>query len=323
MIREISDYLFATAAKKISSDQSLPHITAALLNISISAAYRKIKGETPLNTSEVFILSKHFGISLDAFNGQSPDMFLFRYPPLSGVTFAPEDFFTGALGMIRRLGGPGPQMHLRYSTYEIPFFYYLLFPELTAFKMYVWSHSAWDGRTKSDWPFLLRDENLHRLRRELFDAFSASPSAEFYPINMLDNTLNQLHFLHTTGALPDPDFFDTILQQLSDMTDQMENAAARGQKNCGGQLELYYNEITYTNNLILANNGDHYILVVTLDNPNYLVSTDERLTRHINGWFEQIRAKSTRISTGGEKHRTYYFNELRRRIQEAKRRPGV
>jgi hypothetical protein len=151
MIREISDYLFATAAKKISSDQSLPHITAALLNISISAAYRKIKGETPLNTSEVFILSKHFGISLDAFNGQS----------------------------------------------------------------------------------------------------------------------------------------------------------------------------TYTNNLILANNGDHYILVVTLDNPNYLVSTDERLTRHINGWFEQIRAKSTHISTGGEKHRTYYFNELRRRIQEAKRRPGV
>jgi hypothetical protein len=121
--------------------------------------------------------------------------------------------------------------------------------------------------------------------------------------------------LKTVGTLPEAGFFEKIVRQLLDVTDWMENAAAHGCKSSGVKLELYYNEMMYTNNLIWVSGKSNNMVVNTLDNPNYLVCNDERLIRHVANWFDRIRLKSVGISVEGEKERILYFNELRRRIR--------
>jgi len=218
-----------------------------------------------------------------------------------------------------------PSAHIRYATNEIPVFYYMLYPELTAFKMYLWSQSVWESIDKRqsgpDWiTDLLQDQNFQTKRQLAFECFSNIPSEEYYPLNMLDNTLSQIRYMRETGSITS-DFAHVISDQLLELTQWMKEAAEHGKKGVNGQsLSLHYNEIIYTNNLILLTNEVQAMVFSTLDNPNYLIGTDPRLVQYIMEWFAKMKNKSMKISTDGERYRKSYFGELTRRIQEMKQR---
>lgn len=101
----------------------------------------------------------------------------------------------------------------------------------------------------------------------------------------------------------------------------MRQAAANGRKRDstgkpGANLELYSNEMLYTNNLILLSNQDKGLLFSTLDNPNFIVTEDARLVSQTEAWFGLMQKKSIRISTDGERERGVYFQSLLDRIAQ-------
>ena len=281
-----------------------------------------MQGEAPISLPEALLAARHYGFSLDEFVAGQSDQVIFRYPTLGRPPKTAQVFLSElryamvTVGMV-----PGTRIH--YATNEIPVFYYLLFPELTAFKMYLWSRSVWNS-IKGDIPgmawiaALLADEAFRVLRGSTFDTFAHIPTYEYYPLNMLDNTLSQIHFLVDTGEVTRA-FADLLFGQLLELTKWMHRAATNGCKydsadQPGAKLELYYNEMLYTNNIILLSNPQKGLLFSTLDNPNFIVTEDVRLVGQTKTWFALMQQKSTKISIEGERERGVYFQSLLDRI---------
>jgi len=324
MKRAFAHYLIAAIEKKNLSNQLLAEELGRLWKVGNSTVYKKLNGEVNISLEEAIAAAGKFGISLDEFVAGQTDQILFRLPSLLHRQNTPHEFVGGLLQFMEAMQAL-PSVHIRYATNEIPVFYYMLYPELTAFKMYLWSQSVWESvdnrQSGPDWiADLLKDQHFQTKRQLAFECFSNIPSEEYYPLNMLDNTLSQIRYMRETGSIT-TDFARTISDQLLELTAWLKEAAENGKKGRDGQtLTLHYNEIIYTNNLILLTNALQSIVFSTLDNPNYLIGTDPRLVQYITEWFVKMKQKSIKISTDGERYRKSYFAELTRRIQEMKQR---
>jgi len=324
MTQEFAIYLVAQCEKKKSGTQLLVDDLLALWGGTRGHIYKKIKGEAPISLGEALLAARKYGFSLDEFVAGQSDQVIFRYPTLGRPPKTAQTFL-GELQYAMRTVAAVPGTRIRYATNEIPVFYYLLFPELTAFKMYLWSRSVWNSIEGNppgmDWiTALLADSAFRELCLDTFNTFSSIPTHEYYPLNMLDNTLSQIHFLRDTGDVTSK-FADQLFAQLLDLTRWMQQAAAVGYKydaagKQGEKLELYYNEMLYTNNLILLSNPVQGLLFSTLDNPNFIVTEDVRLVGQMEAWFTLMQKKSTRISVVGERERGVYFQSLLDRITQ-------
>jgi hypothetical protein len=334
MVAPFLHNFFAQISKKTSTPHRIAEKLSIIWGISRGTAYKKMRGETGLSAEELFLAAEHFGISLDECYVGLSDRVVARYPGLVGERPTPKGFVAALLHAMHQMEASGREgLHVRYSTNEIPVFYYLPYPALTACKMYIWNQTAWDGSalTKGsamEWMGpLLADVNFRANCLSAFDTYAGIPSEEFYPINMLDNTLNQLRFLRETRSI-DKGFFDTVADELLQMVKALSEAAAAGRKVLqggipGASLTVYHNEMMYSNNLILLGNAQANLVFTTLDNPNYLVFQNDRVVGRIADWFERMQQKSVRISTDAERQRRRFFSALERRIEAGEwRMPG-
>ncbi|MBK7344918.1 MAG: hypothetical protein IPJ06_18570 [Saprospiraceae bacterium] len=156
---------------------------------------------------------------------------------------------------------------------------------------------------------------------QLKEAYAAIPSTEYWSINILDNTINQIRFYSETDNFTDSRMCKTLLNQLEELVERMEETARRGCKsgNDQGQFHLYHNEITHTNNTILVERGGHPIQTYcSFDNPNFLTTDYSDFCIYTRRWFEKLRKGSTYLSIAGSRQRVIYFRELRRRLAEGK-----
>jgi hypothetical protein len=117
-------------------------------------------------------------------------------------------------------------------------------------------------------------------------------------------------------------FASTVFQHLIDLTLMLARWANDGQKQTstgqpGANFELHNNELVHTNIKFLTSNAAGRMLFSTYDSPNFMICTDERVLDHIELWFDRLKSKSIKISKEGEKHRQFFFNEMRGRIAAA------
>jgi len=323
MFQDFSAFVISQCEKKKPRGPRLVDELITLWGASRSHTYKKINGQVPVTLEEAFIAAKKYGFSLDEFVSGQSDQVLFRYPTLGQLAKTAQRFLSELRhSMAVMCATPGTR--IRYATNEIPVFYYLLYPELTAFKMYLWSRSVWNSVADPaapgmDWiGDLLADQEFQVLSTSTFDTFASIPTDEYYPLNMLDNTLNQIRFMVDIGQI-NSDFTHVLSAQLLALTEWMGRAAAQGKKldsagNAGATLELHFNEMLYSNNIILLSNPEQGLLFSTLDNPNFIVTNDGRLLGRIEEWLDQMRTKSIKISGDGERERERYFQSLRSRI---------
>ena len=324
-MKDFRDYFFSELVKKSHHLKSKAQVLVDELHISRSVAYKKINGDVPMSLSETLTLAKKYGISIDAgLSGQS-DRVLSHYPALVGEQMSPWRFVDQLLAVLGQLSA-SPNFYIRYTTCEITLFNYLYYPELTALKFYFYSNSVWnllgDQRPGQQWvDTLLADEGFQTKRMQLFDILANTPSDEYYQVNMLDTTMRQIQFLRDTNQVTAA-FASTVFQQLIDLTLMLARWANDGQKQTstgqpGANFELHNNELVHTNIKFLTSNAAGRMLFSTYDSPNFMICTDERVLDHIELWFDRLKSKSIKISKEGEKHRQFFFNEMRGRIAAA------
>lgn len=324
-MQDFAAYLVSKCEKKKSGTRLLVEELAELWSTSQSHTYKKMRGQTPISLEEALAAARKYQFSLDDHVFGQSDTVLVRYPTIGQPPKTPHRFLGELLHTMRAMLQAKPDLRIRYATNEIPVFYYLLFPELTAFKMYLWSRSVWkslDGSLSSkNWiAALLADTGFQALSAETFDTFASIPTDEYYPLNMLDNTLKQIDFLCAIGQIS-PEFAEVLRQQLLSLTNWMARTAAEGIKrdlagNPGAAFELHHNEMLYTNNIVLVGTPGEGLLFSTLDNPNFLITEDVRMVACIEEWFDAMRTGATKISGNGERAREIYFQSLRGRIEQ-------
>ncbi len=318
---DIQQALFERIQKMGVTTQEL----AVVLKLGVGAVYKRLRGETLLNINEIALLAERYNLSLDGLFQPQKGKVAFEFPAMRQPVVQLEQYLSSLLDQLtwaQRL----PNVHIYYSTAEIPIFHYLHFPELCAFKLYMWNRTTWElpeweDKAFSPKPFL-ENRRLQHLREAIIAGYNRLPSTELWPTSILNNTLNALEYCAESGAFVQPDDAETLRKQIKQLVQHQKEMAKTGLKFSPGTLPepgagtftLYHNEIAHTNITVLLEWDQGRMAFATFDNPNFMHTTDPEFTEYAAGWFTKLRKRALLISKEGEKHRDRFFNKLQQAL---------
>lgn len=299
----------------------------SVLNMAKSTVYRRLEGTTLLDLREISLIQEHFQLPSDFFTGSAAPYVNFHFPSLLRQPQSVAEFLgpvQSNLQFLRRQEKP----HIYYSTSEIPFFHYFHFPELAYFKFFLWAGTVWLMPAFKDRKFdrsLILEfdrQGLAGQLRDMLTVYQSIPSSEFWSVNVLDNTMNQIRFQFEARHLPEKELALELMDHLLQLIHTMERQASDGVKLGGNtSFELLHNEITHTNNTILITADEQPVGVfVTYDNPNFMLTRDPRLLVYTQEWFRKLGNGSTMITRLGTRQRSKFFKELESRWEQARAR---
>lgn len=329
MPREFQKWLFEQIARKNPEEKSLVRELADVLTVSQGSIYKKMRGEVILKAEEAMRIARHFGVSIDAYLEQDKSgRAVFDYYFLQHRVRSPPEFLrnlcyelTGIIAL--------PQPAIWYATNEIPVFHYMPYRRLLAFKLYMWSRMSWRlpelvEATFEPESFYHTYPDTEGYRQELQNFYTQIPSKEYWPLHILDHTLNQIHYCAASGLFPQADTAELLYQELLLLLEERFSMAVKGLKTKSPvakspeqpvRFELFFNEIAFTNNLILIfSNEQPTALYATLDNPNFIRTTDQNVCGNIKHWMEQIEQSAILVSRAGEQHRRNMFEQIKSRV---------
>jgi hypothetical protein len=321
--------LFLAEIKRLVPEESnTVKVLMQLLHASRSNVYKKLNGNIDFSTEEILTISQHFGISLDQFAQTGIGEFhkvSIDYSISQGQEGNPAAFIRKLRHDLERTLQL-PQPSILYATNEAPIFHSLMCPKLLAFKLYVWSRTNWQipdmmrhvfdpAAFYQQWP------EVEAEREAILSLYQQIPSKEYWPRQVLSNILNQIRYYAKVNLFQDPKMPALLHEELRQMLETCENQAFSGQKNVydksvpAASYGLYLNEIAYTNNIVLVKSEEAPIVVyITVDNPNFLRSSNPVFCQRMLQWIGQIEACS--FPTVAEQHRMSLFGDLRANLEQ-------
>lgn len=304
-----------------------------ILHCSRDSIYRRMRGDTVLSPDEIATLTRRYAVSLDALIYGESDNVVCNFNAFSRKITDFERYlqhYVTDLETMRRL----PGVRIYFASAEAPVFSYMYFPEVIGFKLYAWGRTTWNLDYLRNRPFDLDllTPPVVRLIRDIRDSYNAVDTTELWSLGNVDNTLSQIEYHAQAGGFRDPADALLLCDKLLAWANHMKSVAAAGRKfnpgsqpldSSGGVLDLYHNEMVYTNNTFLSISEAANAVYTTLANPNFLRSTDPKLCAYMEEWFESLISKSTLMTHTAEKSRDWFFQRLVKKIEAARRRVEV
>ncbi|MCF8239090.1 MAG: hypothetical protein K9I85_13090 [Saprospiraceae bacterium] len=320
MDQDLQISFFKSLKQNASHGVDLAGQIGALLKLNRSAVYNRINGKTRLNVDEMRDLILAFDVDYPLISREvsGTDITvsltsLFRQPSNS------IEYLSPILAQLQLLGGEKSVL-IRYVTSEILLFYVLQFPLLAKFKFFVWKYFTWDRETRLGGGRLF-DKHSAVSSEEAFyfnavrRAYDDFPSSEIWHSNVLDNTLYQIQYLESTGHIKDPKIRSQLYKDIHDLLDMLELRVAAGRKPSGAPYQLFQNEATHTNNMILVQAEFQSVVYFTYDNPNLCRTTDPKIIAYTRDTINNLERHCIPLSVTSEKARNFFFSTLHDRVR--------
>lgn len=162
---------------------------------------------------------------------------------------------------------------------------------------------------------------MQQLAQSVLTRYCQLESCEFWSLNMLENTLNQIDFLAYEGGFAEKGMARLLCEQIQDLLLWQQAMAEHGRKmdqqgQAGAGLLLYHNEIAHTNNTFLLQAPNFRQAFFTFDNPNFGGSGSPLFCDYAEDWFSRLQRCSIRMSQEGEKQRFRFFEKLQARVRQ-------
>ena len=307
-----------------------PHLAmvdevADLLAISTDSAYRRIRGEKPIDLEETYKLCNHFKISMDQLLHLKSDAFVFSGILKNSEEGSFEMWLETLLKQFQYVSG-FEKKHLYYLMKDIPPFVYFQVPELARFKYFFWMKSILYYDEFKGVKFSLNDtryDKFEETSKKIITLYSRMPTTEIWNMENVNNTLRQVQFYLEAGALKAQDA-RIIYDKTEELINHVERQAELGVKFTFGQepssnaaeYRLYVNELILGDNTILAELNDTRITFLNHSVIYFVATRNEQFNTVIFDNLKNLMKKSTMISTVGEKERVGFFNRLRYKIHK-------
>ena len=311
-----------------------PHIAivdevADLLGISNDSAYRRIRGEKPIDLEETYKLCSHFKVSMDQLLHLQSDAFIFNGNLASGS----DSFYEIWLNKLLRdltLMHTFEQKHLYYLTKDIPFIAFFQVPELASFKSFFWMKSIlhYEGYRGKKFALKNSSNEFEGIYKKIVALYNQIPATEIWNTESVNTTIRQIEFYRDSNMFESKDDAITLYEKLEDLLRHFEKQAEIGKKFTVGQtvnatdasFQMFNNEVVIGDNTCLADLGKMKITYLNHSVMNFITTSDTRFNDYIYESIMNLIRKSTQISAVGEKDRSRFFNTLRGEILARKNR---
>ena len=204
---------FQLVKSQLPPHKALVDEVAGLLGISNDSAYRRIRGDKPLDIDELARLAAHFRLSLDQLLQLPNDALLFTGKPQAAGPNTLEGWLANMLAQLQLMNSFGHR-HLYYLLKDIPPFYHFQIPELAEFKLFFWTKSILHDDSLKGVRFRFGDpryQNCRPICQRIVQLYSQLPTTEIWngepeqypaPDRLLPRVGGLRHAFGCAAALP-------------------------------------------------------------------------------------------------------------------------
>ena len=324
MANHLQRSFFQRIKETIPSHLSLADELAECLNISLDSAYRRMRGEKPIDFEELAKLAVHFKISLDQFLHLSSDSILFTDRSLQTTGQQQFDLYLKALIQDLSHMNSFEQKKMYYLNKDVPIFYHFMYPELAAFKCFFWMRSITHDPAYAKEKFSL-DKYMNAFTdesRKISHLYASIPSIEIWNIESINSTIRQIEYYKDTHVFAYQKEIKPIYESLIKVIDRIEQSAEVGQKlleqkgaiHAGASYEVYVNEFILGDNTILVQLDETKAVYLNHAVHNYMLTTEPRFCAFTEEHLQNIIKRSVPLSRVNEKERTRFFNRNREKV---------
>jgi len=219
------------------------------------------------------------------------------------------------------------QKSMTYLAKDIPLFHHFHFREIAAFKYYFWMRNILQHPEFATKKFRLDDypDEYFELSQKALGYYNQLDSVELWNIESLNSTLRQIDYYHDSNIFSNSDEIYTLYEAAEKLINHLEYQATEGYKFSVddlkkplGTYQMYFNEILILEGNILVNLDGTKMAFLIHNVLNFLLTNDVRFCDNMNEHIENLKRKSTLISTVSERERSRFFKYLRQRIETRK-----
>jgi hypothetical protein len=323
---QLQQQLFTTIREKLPTHLSLADELQELLGLSADSIYRRIRGEKPISLPELKTICEHFHLSLDEMLNLTNDSVLFHAPGLTQKTVDFKEYLIAMREQFRYFNSFADKK-MYYLCKDLPFWYFYLFPEVAAFKTFLWMKTIHNYPSMRNQVFSLNEfdaDEYFRIGQEIIHLYNLMPSEELWNNESINSTLNQISYYRDAGIFATKEDEKKVIDSFSNMMGHLENQCTAGRKFMPGDSELayrgsiqfYVNELILGNNTILLNLGGNRMSLITHSVLSYLMTTDARFAELAFSSYNSLLGRSALISVSGEKERHRFFNNIQSKIKQ-------
>jgi hypothetical protein len=315
---------FHELKSQIPQHLSLVDEVADLLNISTDSAYRRIRGEKPIDLEEAQILCRHFKVSLDKLMQLKTDAFIFTGNINAITEHAFEEWMNNLIQQMQVINS-FQKKHIYFLIKDIPPFLHFQIKELAAFKFFLWMKSILLYDSFHGVKFRIDDpryDEYYPPSKKIIELYNKLPTTEIWNIESINSTLRQIDFYYQAGAFENNEDVKVLYGKVEELMNHIEKEAETGTKFTYGKqpsstdtpFRMFVNELILGDNTFLVEVDNMRSTYLNHSVLFYVGTKDEDFNQGMFRNIENLIKKSALISSVGEKERYRFFNRLRQKI---------
>ena len=244
---ELQQQLFSFLKDNLPPHLSLVDELGDLLGIGSDSVYRRIRGEKPVTLMELKKICEHFHLSLDQLLQLKNDSVVFRAPDLGKEHFPFADVLKSILQQLKHFNSFKTKQ-LLYLCKDMPIWQFFLYPELAAFKTFVWAKSIHNEPLYAGKLFSLEEmmvEDYFKTGQKIIHEYNQIPSIELWNEESINSTLNQIKFYKDSGGFKQAKDVDVILDSFELTINHLSMQAEKGVKFMPGEADIQQKAIPF------------------------------------------------------------------------------
>lgn len=323
---ELQIQIFQHIKKKLPEHLSLVDEVASVLEVSTDSTYRRIRGEKALSIEELCKLCVRYELSLDNLLNLRSEAFLFSGSFVNPLKFSYVDYLSGIVQKVKYMNRFKAKA-MTYLAKDIPIFHHYHFKELAAFKYYFWMKNILQHPEFANKKFRIDDypDDYFELGRKALDYYNQLDSTELWNIESINSTLRQIDYYYDSNIFLNNEEIFVLYNAVEKLLEHLEYQATEGYKFSAddlkkplGSYQMYFNEILILEGSILAVLDGTKTAFLIHNVLNILQTNDVRFCDNMYENIQNLKKKSTLISTVSERERSRFFKYLRNRITHRK-----
>jgi len=325
---EIQQLFFNHLKSALPPHLSLVDELCDLLDLSADSVYRRIRGEKPIALLELKMICEKYHLSLDHVLNLQNNSVVFQAPEINNREMTFPEYLNGIIVQLKYFNSFGKRQ-LLYLCKDLPFWHFYIYPEIAAFKTFMWIKTIRNNPAYAQTKFSLaehRFEECFKLGQEMLTQYNLIPSIELWNFESIISTIRQLEYYRDAGIFSNSKDLGIVVESFERTIDHIQQQVEKGVKflpgvsdvNFKAPLKFYVNEVVLGNNSILGDLDGNRVCFVTYNVFDFMATKDPRFTDIVFSNFYTLMSRSSQISETGEKERNRFFGTLKKKIHELK-----
>jgi hypothetical protein len=319
--------VFSIIKSSIPPYISLAEAISETLNISNDSAYRRIRGEKPVSMDELATLAAKYKFSVDRILSLESDSYIFS-GKLANANHL-DSWLEMSLQQFENMAKYA-NAHIYYLAKDMPLAHTFNTPEIASYKFFFWQKTILQENELKGAKFKMgkMNDSSRQLAASIVSTYNKIHSSELWSTETVNSLLRQIEYYHEAGIFENKTDPGDLCNAFEELINHLERQAEEGVKfpfgkspaSGNGHYYIYNNELILGNNHVIADLGELKISYLNHSAINYVSTTDNRFNDyHLKATLNMI-SKSEPLHTFNEKRRIGFFNRLRQKIDNTRKK---